>query len=125
MDLSKGPTRLVEPGSIYAPNSSGFPALPDSVHRQILSHFPQYQIPDERSGWQHPDCQLRFWTLQSLTRTCRSLRKFYSKFLWDRIDVPIFGRVQWRLNERGLAVSLLGQLESVTIRQPQYAFSVR
>ena len=103
MDISKGPTRL-EPDSIYPPNSSGFPALPDSVHLQILSHFPTYQIPNERSGWQQPGCSLRHRTLQSLSSTCRSLRKFYSKYLWEQIEVHSV----WRYDERRIAWALLG-----------------
>ena len=115
-------------------NNHGLPALPNEIYLEILGHMPALPIPHDVWVGKKPD-PLRQLTLYYLTQTCQSLRKFFLKFAWERIEV--FGGM-WtptgRLattaerNRRGvelkqvvdkkLVEETLRQLETVIVRNP-------
>ena len=66
-------------------NTCGLPALPDELYLEILGHLPALPIPhdvwlDEKRD---PNRQL---TLYYLSQTCQSLRNFFLRYAWERIE---------------------------------------
>ncbi|KAF8816630.1 hypothetical protein BYT27DRAFT_7127478 [Phlegmacium glaucopus] len=121
-----------------AVNTSGFPALADEIYLEILSHIASVPIPTQISSPPHPEIRRsRHETLLSLSQTCRSLRRVFLRYLWQRIEVregmkvgdendtlmnPSFNYC--RANKKLLqkyTVELVRQLEVVTARNPQLA----
>jgi hypothetical protein len=115
-------------------NTLGFPALPNELYSEILSHLPGLPIPhDDWIGKKPtPDRQI---TLYYLSQTCRSLRKFFLRYAWERIEVfegmwTPAGRLATTAerNKRGydmkdvgdkkLVEETLRQLETVVVRNP-------
>ncbi|KAJ3517114.1 hypothetical protein NLJ89_g708 [Agrocybe chaxingu] len=123
-------------------NKSGLPALPNEIYLEIVSHLPSMPIPilNRRSieDESHSD---RRQTLLALTQTCRSLRRVFLRYLWQRIEVYdgmqtskghlavtyprlLPGRPPTNLAHKQHAVELIQQLETVTIREPGFALYV-
>ena len=113
-------------------NTHGFPALPNELYLEILSYLPAIPIPHAVEEID-PYRQL---TLYYLSQTCQSLRKFFLRYAWERIEV--FGGMwtpKGRLattaerKKRGLDMKSLGakklveeifrQLETVVLRNPE------
>ncbi|KDR68717.1 hypothetical protein GALMADRAFT_146065 [Galerina marginata CBS 339.88] len=122
----------------HAFNTRGFPALPDEIYLEILSHLPTIPVPTEDTidicnPKSHPNRQL---ILSSLSQTCQSLRRVFLRYLWQRIEVyeamdtqkgplPTFDVLRKRpisnyVHSR-YAEEVVRQLEIVTIRDPNLA----
>ncbi|KAF8816622.1 hypothetical protein BYT27DRAFT_7033991, partial [Phlegmacium glaucopus] len=120
-------------------NICGFPALADEIYLEIISHIPSVPIPTPISSPLHPEIRrCRHETLLSLSQTCRSLRRVFVRYLWQRIEVREGMKVgdendtlinpspfNYRhANQKPLkpyAVELVRQLEIVTVRNQQLA----
>ena len=115
-------------------NTRGLPALPNEIYLEILSHLPALPIPSDVWVDKKPD-PLRQLTLYYLSQTCQSLRKFFLRFAWERIEVfggmwTTMGRLATMAerNKRGLELKQVGdktlvkeilrQLETVIVRNP-------
>ena len=126
--------------STHGVNTCGFTTLPDEIFLEIVSYIPSVPIPtralDSRWQWSEPqDYQKirrsRHETLLSLTQTSRSLRRFFWRYLWQRIEVREgmkIGDKEETLKDtrtpsshKKYALELVRQLEIVTIRNPQLA----
>ncbi|KDR68760.1 hypothetical protein GALMADRAFT_146102 [Galerina marginata CBS 339.88] len=72
-------------------NTQGLPALPDDLHLEIISHFSFQPVPTKQKHWPETfdvrSLRDRHLALRSLSQTCRSLRPFYLRYLWQRIEV--------------------------------------
>ena len=67
-------------------NTRGLPALPNEIYLEILNHMPALPIPHD--DWVDKKMDpLRQLTLYYLTQACQSLREFFLKFAWERIEV--------------------------------------
>ena len=119
-------------------NIRGFVALPDEIYLEILSHIPSVPIPTPKSVHleSYPEIRRsRHETLLSLSQTSRSLRRFFWRYLWQRIEVregmKIGGKddtlkvPSTRGSCKKYAIELVRQLEIVTIRNPQLAQYVK
>ena len=115
-------------------NTRGLPALPIELYLEILSHLPTIPIPQDVWIEKKPD-PYRQLTLYYLSQTCRSLRKFFLTYAWERIEV--FGGM-WTPNgrlvtkaerskrtldmkevdDKKLVEEILRQFETVTVRNP-------
>ena len=76
--------------SIFAqPNSRGFPALPNELYLEILSYYPSHPVPPHRLDTKEEKeyAIQRYPTLLSLCHTCRSLRRFFLRYLWERVEI--------------------------------------
>ena len=74
--------------SIGAPNTRGFAALPNELYLEILSYYPSYPLPPHRlTPKEDEECAVRYPTLLSLCHTCRSSRRFFLKYLWERMEM--------------------------------------
>ena len=108
---------VIQPTGI-AVNTCGFPALPNELYSEILSHLPPCPIP--RDVWlaenRDPYRQL---ALYHLSQMCRSLRRFFLRYAWERIEVF---RGMWtprgKLSGKKLVEEILRQLETVVVRNP-------
>jgi len=126
-------------------NSHGFPALPNELYSEILSYLKPIPL-------QHhdilPACisetpdPHRHGTLLALSKTCRSLRSFFLWHVWERIEVfggmwtptgtletekeqrYLSGYLQ-RIVDKKFTEEILGQLETVTLRNPELGKYVR
>ncbi|KAF9528778.1 hypothetical protein CPB83DRAFT_853731 [Crepidotus variabilis] len=115
------------------PNGKGFPSLPAELFLEILAYIPPLDL--LHSGYAahttHDIGQEYRLTLSSLTKTCRSLRHFFLKLLWERIEVfdGMFVQVNEPFSgpkfEKLLACELLRQIEVVTKISPEVAHYVR
>ncbi|KAF8816628.1 hypothetical protein BYT27DRAFT_7154304 [Phlegmacium glaucopus] len=127
------------PLDTQAVNTSGFPALADEIYLEIISHIPSVPIPTPLGSPSHPKIRRsRHETLLSLSQTCRSLRRVFLRYLWQRIEVregmKVGDKNDTLVNPSSLnyhraikkplqkyTVELVRQLEIVTIRNPQLA----
>jgi hypothetical protein len=115
-----------------AVNTRGFPALPNELYLEILSCLPALPIPHDVWVGEKPDPS-RQLTLYYLSQTCRSLRQFFLRYAWERVEVfggmwtPV-GRLATkakrnerptRLAHRQLVEETLRQLETVVVRNPE------
>ena len=128
----------------HALNTSGFAALADEIYLEIVSYIPAVPIPTKSLDTSsYPEIRRsRHETLLSLSQTCRSLRRFFWRYLWQRIEVregmkirdeddtsldrPVY--VGYSMDHKLLkkyATELVRQLEIVTIRNPQLAQHVK
>ena len=119
-------------------DTRGFAALPDEIYLEIVSHIPSVPIPTPVSIHleSYPDIRRsRHETLLSLTQTSRSLRRFFWRYLWQRIEVREGMKFENRNDTlkdsrtvnscKKYATELVRQLEIVTIRNPQLAQYVK
>ena len=76
------------PTSTHTVNTCGFAALPDWIYLEIVSHIPSVPIPNSVRLESYPEIRRsRHETFLSLTQTSRSLRRFFWRYLWQRIEV--------------------------------------
>ena len=138
----------VPPTSTYAVNTRGFAALPDEMHLEIVSHIPSVPIPTSTHLESYPEIRRsRRETFLSLSQTSRSLRRFFLRYLWQRIEVREGMKIEDRRNiwkgtrtrtrsaylacstyapgQIEYTIELVRQLEIVTIRNPQLAQYVK
>ena len=130
----KGPTRAV--------NTRGFAALADEIYLEIVSHIPSVPIPTSLCLDSYPEIRRsRHETFLSLVQTSRSLRRFFWRYLWQRIEVregmkiwDIVGTQKRKAclsnsadtrEHKKYATELVRQLEIVTIRNPLLAQYVK
>ena len=127
----------IPPTSTHGVNTCGFATLPDEIYLEIVSYLPSVPIPTRvlDSKWEpqhYPRIRRsRHETLLSLTQTSRSLRRFFWRYLWQRIEVREgmkIGDKEETLKDtrtpsshKKYALELVRQLEIVTIRNPQLA----
>ena len=128
--------------STQAVNTWGFPALADEIYLEIILHMPSVPIPTSISSPLHPEIRRsRHETLLSLSQTSRSLRRFFWRYLWQRIEVregikindgnntfkstPYLGSDTGGPKLKQYSMELVRQLEIVTIRNPQLAQYVK
>jgi hypothetical protein len=117
-----------------AVNTRGLSALPNELYLEILGHLPTIPIPQGVWIDKKPD-PYRQLTLYYLSHTCQSLRKFFLRYAWERIEV--FGGM-WtpkgrlitkaerstrsmgikELGEKQMVEEIFRQLETVTVRNP-------
>jgi hypothetical protein len=139
----EGPITL-SPTSTNAVNTRGFAALADEIYLEIVFHIPSVPIPTSRSihSESYPEIRRsRHETFLSLTQTSRSLRRFFWRYLWQRIEVregmnigdknktlnstrngtEYLGDSAYATGHKKYAIELVRQLEIVTIRNPQLA----
>ena len=131
-------TITLPPTSTHGVNTCGFATLPDEIFLEIVSYIPSVPIPtralDSKWQWSEPQDyrkirRSRHETLLSLTQTSRSLRRFFWRYLWQRIEVregTKFAGINDTLKNHlpsasEYAMELLRQLEIVTIRNPKLA----
>jgi hypothetical protein len=126
------------PTSTHVVNTSGFATLPDEIYIEVVSHIPSVPIPTNKSIHldTYPEIRRsRHETFLSLSQTSRSLRRFFWRYLWQRIEVRE-GMKIWGKDEtledsltpssrKNYAIELVRQLEIVTIRNPQLAQYVK
>ena len=136
------------PTFTHAVNTRGFAALADEIYLEIASHIPSVPIPTSESihSESYPDIRRsRHETFLSLTQTSRSLRRFFWRYLWQRIEVREGMKIGDKNNNlngtrnstaylsnsadatghKKYAIELVRQLEVVTIRNPQLAQYVK
>ena len=126
------------PTSTHVVNTRGFATLPDEIYLEIVSHIPSVPIPTPESIHleSYPEiCRSRHETFLSLTQTSRSLRRFFWRYLWQRIEVregmKIGGENDTLKDSRSptsctkYATELVRQLEIVTIHNPLLAQYVK
>jgi hypothetical protein len=101
-------------------NACGFPALPSELYMEILDNLPAYPIPHDK-----PRDPYRQLTLYYLSQTCRSLRDFFLRHAWERIEVfkgmwtPV-GRLAAKTepDTKMLVEEIHRQLHTVIVRNP-------
>ena len=127
--------------STHAVNTRGFATLADEIYLEIVSQIPTVPIPTSESIHfeSYPEIRRsRHETLLSLSQTSRSLRRFFWRYLWQRIEVRegmkfgdkggTFGTLKdtrTRPSRDKYAIELVRQLEIVTIRNPHLAQYVK
>ncbi|KAF8816618.1 hypothetical protein BYT27DRAFT_7076565 [Phlegmacium glaucopus] len=117
-------------------NTRGFAALADEIYLEIISNIPSVPIPTPTnvSSALHAEIRRsRHETLLSLSSTCRSLRRVFWRYLWQRIEVRQGMKVGGTNDTLGspgawgnqliknYAIELVRQLEIVTVRNPHLA----
>jgi len=110
------PAAIVTTGIVA--NTRGFPALPNELYLEIVSNLPACPIPHDVWVGEERD-PYRQLALYYLTQTCRSLRNFFLRYAWERIEA--FGGMwtpKGKLSDKKLAEEILRQLETVTVRNP-------
>ena len=70
-------------------NTRGFSVLPIELLLEILSHFELPPMPSAKrpSAFQNRDRFQRREALIALSLTCRSLRRVFHPYIWERIEV--------------------------------------
>ncbi|KAF8813102.1 hypothetical protein BYT27DRAFT_7251258 [Phlegmacium glaucopus] len=133
--------------SAQAINTRGFPTLADEIYLEIMSHLPSVPIPTPITpeSPSYPERRRsRHETLLSLSQTSRSLRRFFWRYLWQRIEVREGMKIRdqddteedspylttsgpWSTREglKKYTIELVRQLEIVTVRNPQLAQYVK
>ena len=115
-------------------NTRGLPALADEIYLEIISHIPSVPIPTTEDSPLYAEIR-RYMreTFFSLSQTCRSLRRVFLRYVWQRIEVrkgiKTGENKDLKTSSRGQnkasAVELVRQLEIVTIRNPHLAQYVK
>jgi hypothetical protein len=138
-------THTTQPPTSTAVNTRGFATLPDEIYIEIVSHIPSVPIPTSKSIQldSYPEIRRsRHEIFLSLSQSSRSLRRFFWRYLWQRIEVregmkigvmKIEGkdvtlkdtRTLTPSSHKNYAIELIRQLEIVTIRNPQLAQYVK
>ena len=126
------------PISTHAVNTCGFAALADEIYLEIVSYLPSVPIPTSDSIHlkSYPKIRrVRHETFLSLTQTSRSLRRFFWRYLWQRIEVREGMKIGDKYDfledtytitrQKKYAIELVRQLEIVTIRNPLLAQYVK
>ena len=132
------------PTSTHVVNTRGFAALADEIYLEIASHIPSVPIPTaiQSKSESYPEIRRsRHETLLSLTQTSRTLRRFFWRYLWQRIEVREGMKIEDKNKTRNgtaylenladatghkkYAIELVRQLEIVTVRNPQLAQYVK
>ena len=135
----KGSITPPPPTSTHPVNSRGFAALADEIFLEIVSQIPTVPIPTLESIHfeSYPEIRRsRHETLLSLSQTSRSLRRFFWRYLWQRIEVRegmnigdskdgTLKDTRTRPSRDKYAIELVRQLEIVTIRNPLLAQYVK
>ena len=131
-----------QPTSPHGANTHGFATLADEIYLEILFYIPSVPIPTSIDSESYPDIRRsRHETLLSLSQTSRSLRRFFWRYLWQRIEVregmkiwdedgtltntPYLSESGHAKEHKNYATELVRQLEIVTIRNPQLAQYVK
>jgi len=141
----KGSITLL-PNSTHTVNKCGFAALADEIYLEIVSHIPSVPIPTSNHLESYPEIRRsRHQTFLSLTQTSRSLRRFFWRYLWQRIEIregmkigdkdgtlsstrtrtPYLSDSRDTTGHKKYAIELVRQLEIVTVRNPQLAQYVK
>jgi len=124
------------------PNATGLPSLPDEIHLEIVSHMPAIPIPTVSSKIDIVGARERHVTLHALSQTCRSLRRVFLRYLWQRIEVYDGMKIKSGfltnrsggqrpgyntnpVSNRKHVEELIRQLEIVTVRDPSLAQHVK
>jgi hypothetical protein len=128
---SSSATPTIEP---HSANTSGLLSLADEIYLEILSHLPAFPIPTEHRGTDTELYGHRRLVLDALSQTCRTLRRVFLRYRWQRIEVydrmdlgrgPLrgMGYKKSRATSVGkvYAVELIRQLETVSVRNPSLA----
>ena len=140
-DLSVPQTSSITQAVNVNANTLGLPALADEIYLEIISYIPAVPIPTPIDCPSYPEIRRsRHETLLSLSQTCRSLRRVFWRYLWQRIEVRegmkvgeneflddiIFctGSHEKKIHKR-YAAELVRQLEIVTIRNSDLAQHVK
>ena len=131
------PPTSTSPTSTHAVNTRGFAALADEIFLEIVSHMPP-SVPIPTLSILKSNREIRssrHETFLSLSQTSRSLRRFFWRYLWQRIEVregmkignkgDILNESRTRVSYKKYATELVRQLEVVTIRNPQLAQYVK
>ena len=133
---------IVPPISTHADNTCGFAGLADEIYLEIVSYIPSVPIPTLIHSESYPQIRrTRHETLLALTQTCRSLRRFFWRYLWQRIEVREGMRItneddivkdtqylsdpEDPAGHRDYAKELVRQMEIVTVRNPHLAQYVK
>ena len=130
-------SQAVPPTSTQDVNTRGFAALADEIYLEIVSHIPSVPIPTSIHLKSHQKIRRsRHETFLALTQTSRSLRRFFWRYLWERIEVREGMKIgdkddtlkdtrTYATGHKKYAVELVRQLEIVTIRNPLLAQYVK
>jgi len=133
----KRPVKRSNHLSTQAVNARGFPALADEIYLEINSQIPSVPIPTPTNVSYAEMRRSRHETLLSLSQTCRASRRFFWRYLWQRIEVREGMKVggqndtlgspgAWGNKEiKNYAIELVRQLEVVTVRNPHLAQYVK
>jgi hypothetical protein len=130
---------ITPPTSTHAVNTRGFATLADELYLEIVSHIPAVPIPTSDSIHleSYPEIRRsRHEIFLSLSQTSRSLRRFFWRYLWQRIEVREGMKIGDKddtgtlnggngASSKKYATELVRQLEVVTIRNPQLAQYVK
>lgn len=126
--------------TLWNPNTTGMGALPVELLLLITSFLPGLPIPcRDQEDFRTPNNLFRSQALETLSLTCRSIRATVRLLLWQSIEViqpseqdMILGNLASpgsnptpKAVSKALATQLVRKLETVMIREPQYAASVR
>ncbi|KAF8968949.1 hypothetical protein BDZ97DRAFT_1915648 [Flammula alnicola] len=114
-------------------NTSGLPVFPDELLLEVLSYYPGTSKATLKSDAIDVNARLaRREALNSLSKTCHNLRKFFRPYIWECIEVCSGMQVGntilhngTKTRDRKFALELLRQLEIVTIRDPTLAKYVK
>lgn len=133
-------TRIQKPHiALYTnPNTTGLAALPVELVLLITTFLPGFPVPCvDDNAMSNPENFFRSQALIALSLTCRSVRDTVLPLVWRSIEVVEVAKEDlniatspWskpspRALDKALAIQLVRKLETVTIREPQYASSVR
>src|SRR6266576_4836331 len=109
-------------------NTRGLPALPAELLLEIASQTAAAPIPNYIPHPLSVNVLERTTTLRILSQLCRSLRSALLPALWERIEACTTtsatrsDQPRW---QKDIAVDLVAQLETVTIREPSLASYVK
>jgi hypothetical protein len=115
-------------------NTRGLLSLADEIYLEILSHLPAFPIPTKHRENDNDLYGHRRLVLDALSQTCRTLRRVFLPYRWQRIEVydrmdlgggPLPG-IKYKTSRvtsvsKVYAMELLRQLEIVTVRNPSLA----
>ena len=134
----RGPATLVAQTSLITQvahlNTRGLPALADEIYLEVISHIPSVPIPTTEDSPLYAEIRrYRREIFLSLSQTCRSLRRVFLRYVWQRIEVRKgiqtgenkILKTFPRGHNKASAVELVRLLEIVTIRNPHLAQHVK
>lgn len=122
------------------PNKTGMGALPVELLLLITSFLPGLPVPCRANeDFSVPENLYRSQALENLALTCRIVRATVLPLVWQSVEVihpaeqdlnigNVFmpeSKPTPKAVDRALAIQLIRKLETITIREPQYAASVR